>query len=183
MWYYTFLFTPLIYDCYFQKHLFSFRSQSLESEVHAHYPEVVAVKVAGQNLPTTGAQASAASPRKTVPERYDELASKMSQYETELQTSVVTTKTVKDDAKNLLKWLVEIKKQLEGLRPFQEDIDLHQNKILQFKVLLIVAEKLGYSLLLANVELKVKSVRLTPIMRIKLRGRKCVFVYNFAFSA
>jgi hypothetical protein len=111
-----------------------FRSQSLESEAHAHYPEVVAVKVAGQNLPTSGAQASAASPRKTVPERYDELVSMMTSYETELQTSTVTTKTVKEDAKNLLKWLVEVKKRLEGLRPFQEDIEINQTKILQFKV-------------------------------------------------
>lgn len=115
---------------------------------------MVAVKVAGQNLPTSGAQASVASPRKTVPERYDELVSKMSQYETELQTSVVTTKTVKEDAKNLLKWLVEIKKQLEGLRPFQEDIDMHQNKILQFKVRVRIAGKLESCLLLEKVKVK-----------------------------
>ena len=102
---------------------------------------MVAVKVASQNLPTSGAQASAASPRKTVPERYDELASKMTQYETELQTSAVTAKTVKEDAKNLLRWLVEIKKQLEGLRPLQEDIDMLQNKVLQFKVHIIVLHK------------------------------------------
>lgn len=114
----------------------------MESEVHAHYPEVVAVKVASQNLPTSGAQASAASPRKTVPERYDELASKMTQYEAELQTSAVTSKTVKEDAKNLLRWLVEIKKQLEGLRPLQEDVDMLQSKVLQFKVHIIVLQKL-----------------------------------------
>ena len=113
---------------------FFFRFQSLEGEAHSHYPEVVAIKVAGENLPTSGAQASSTSPRKTVPERYDQLVSTMTSYETELQTSVVTTKTVKEDAKNLLKWLNEIKKQLEGLRPYQEDIEMHQHKILQFKV-------------------------------------------------
>jgi hypothetical protein len=120
------------------------RSQSLQGEVRAHYPEVVAVKVAGQNLPTSGAQASTASSRKTVPERYDELVSTMTSYETELQSSVVTSKTVKEDAKNLLKWLVEIRRQLEGLRPFQEDIELHQNKILQFKVRQDICTKAGY---------------------------------------
>ena len=115
-----------------------FNSQSLESEAHAHYPEVVAAKVAGQNLPTSGAEASTASSRKTVPERYDELVSTMTSYETELLTSTVTSKTVKEDAKNLLKWLVEIKKQLEELRPFKEDIEIHQNKILQFKVMTLL---------------------------------------------
>lgn len=115
-------------------HLFIIRFQSLESEAHTHYPEVVAIKVAGLNLPASGTQATAAAPRKTVPERYDELVSTMTSYETELQTSVVTTKTVKEDAKNLLRWLIEVKKQLEGLKPLQEDIEMHQHKILQFKV-------------------------------------------------
>lgn len=107
-------------------------SKSLESEALVRHPDVVAVKVAGQNLPTSGG--AQASTGKTVPERYDELMSTMTSYGAELQTTAVTTKTVKEDSKALLKWLVQVKKQLEGLKPFQEDVEIHQTSIIQFKV-------------------------------------------------
>ena len=96
---------------------------------------MVAVKVASQNLPTPPEGASAKTPqRKTVPQRYDDLVTAMTSYESQLQATSVTTKTVKEDSKRLLKWLIDMKRKLEDLGPFQENIEILQHKVLQFKV-------------------------------------------------
>ena len=110
--------------------------QSLQTDVHSHHPQVVAIKVAGQNLPVPpeGASGQVHSERKSVPQRYDELVASMDSYESQLQSTSVTKKTVKEDSQNLLRSLLQIQRKLKDLGPFPEHVDTLMNKVLQFKV-------------------------------------------------
>ena len=115
---------------------FFFFFQCLQTDVHSHHPQVVAIKVAGQNLPVPpeGAEGQVPSERKSVPQRYDELVASMDSYESQLQATSVTTKSVKEDSQNLLRSLLEIQRKLKDLGPFPEHVDTLMNKVLQFKV-------------------------------------------------
>ena len=107
--------------------------QALQAEVSSHQAEIVAVGVLGHSI--EGLIRGPEFERgKTINQRYDELCSNITVYQTMLQSVLTASQNFKDGLDAAVKALNDLKKQLDKLPPVSRNLVELRNQAQQFKV-------------------------------------------------